>query len=376
MPRVDRILGFTLVIALLSMIPASSQSKPDRIVFLGDSITDGHTYPLMVQQALRDAGQPVPVIINAGIGGDTAKGMSERLDRDVLAHHPTLVTLSAGVNDAIQNVTLEDYSSSITSIADRLHAEKIPLVILTTSIFGAEHAKAERLSDQYNAWLRQFAAARHLKVARVNALFKRTRAEKGEASVMESDAVHPNWEGQRLIARAVLDALDCPGAGVPTILKLDVMPGILSPWKMRVASAEKPLNAEAVQEILRAGDESPNAWKKYALPEAAPQKDPWHEQERQRGFALSLEKLVGEGNRFEGLTFLTNPTDTPKAMVFTIGAQLQSVWLNGEQIYRHTKWRGWHAGREAVVANLKPGINSVIIETGSQFFLSVTENEQ
>ncbi len=67
-------------VLLLAMTMAAT-----RIVFLGDSITDGHTYPLLIQQALREAGQPVPLAINAGIGGDTAEGMRARLDRDVLS---------------------------------------------------------------------------------------------------------------------------------------------------------------------------------------------------------------------------------------------------------------------------------------------------
>lgn len=74
---------------------------PARIVFLGDSITDGHTYPLLVQASLATAWKPVPKCLNAGIGGDTAEGMLARLDRDVSALRPTLVSASAYVNDVV-----------------------------------------------------------------------------------------------------------------------------------------------------------------------------------------------------------------------------------------------------------------------------------
>lgn len=53
----------------------AADTPPQRIVFIGDSITDGHTYPLLVRQALAEAHKPVPVCINAGISGDTAAGM-------------------------------------------------------------------------------------------------------------------------------------------------------------------------------------------------------------------------------------------------------------------------------------------------------------
>src|SRR6266550_5310454 len=74
-----------------------SAAAAERIVFLGDSITDGDTYPQLVRQALAEAGKNVPICINAGIGGDTAAGMLKRLDRDVFSRKPTLVTLSAGI---------------------------------------------------------------------------------------------------------------------------------------------------------------------------------------------------------------------------------------------------------------------------------------
>src|SRR5438874_13349439 len=80
-----------------------------RTAFLGDSITDGNSYPQLVRRALLEAGLPDLVAINAGIGGNTAQQMSERLDRDVLAHRPTLVTLHAGANDAHHGVAAADY---------------------------------------------------------------------------------------------------------------------------------------------------------------------------------------------------------------------------------------------------------------------------
>ena len=71
--------------------PVFAEDGPRRLVFVGDSITDGHTLPLLVRQALADAKKPVPVVINAGVAGDTAAGMRKRLERDVLSRKPTLV---------------------------------------------------------------------------------------------------------------------------------------------------------------------------------------------------------------------------------------------------------------------------------------------
>jgi len=335
----------TAVLLMLALTEIA-MANPKRIVFLGDSITDGHTYPLLVQQALREAGQPVPIVINAGIGGDTAKGMRTRLDRDVLSRHPTLVTLSAGINDGLHNVPLADYEADVTAIADRLASENIPLLILTTSVLGLQQTNAIVRIAEYNTFLHDLAGQRKLRLAEVHQLMEKA------TGILETDGVHPNYEGQRLIARAVLDALGYRDVVVPAELKVELLAGVIREWQVRV---------------LPDGE-----WKEYRLPETAPQ-SPWSAQERERGFALSLEKLIGKGAKYEARATLTS--DRAKPAFIQTGGHLQVVWLNGTEVYRNTGWTGWHAGKERVPVTLRAGANEVRIETGAQFFLSVTDGE-
>jgi lysophospholipase L1-like esterase len=72
----------------------------DVVVFLGDSITAARTYGKVIENytLLRYPGRKVR-FVNAGRGGDTAAGGLRRLDRDVFAHKPTVVTVAYGVND-------------------------------------------------------------------------------------------------------------------------------------------------------------------------------------------------------------------------------------------------------------------------------------
>lgn len=74
--------------------------KGDRVVFTGNSITDGghyHSY-IWLYYMTRFPDQRIDVF-NAGIGGDVAQQMYERLQTDVFVHHPTVVTLGFGMND-------------------------------------------------------------------------------------------------------------------------------------------------------------------------------------------------------------------------------------------------------------------------------------
>src|SRR5437667_8277418 len=134
---------------LLGFLIAVPQQE-DRIVFLGDSITDGHTLPLLAQQALKS-----PRCINAGVAGDTAAGMLKRLERDVLSRKPTRVVLSAGINDVFHKVTPEAYERDLRAIAERLKKEGVPMLLLTPTILGPKHAETEKKLEEYIAVLRK-----------------------------------------------------------------------------------------------------------------------------------------------------------------------------------------------------------------------------
>src|SRR5262245_1454666 len=80
-------------------------NTPVKIVCLGDSITGVyyHTggrraYPEMLEVALRRLYPKASVrVVNAGISGNTTRDGLARLERDVLAHEPHLVTVMFGM---------------------------------------------------------------------------------------------------------------------------------------------------------------------------------------------------------------------------------------------------------------------------------------
>jgi lysophospholipase L1-like esterase len=73
----------------------------DRIVFLGDSITEQYQYSTYIELYLTTRfPQGEMLFLNAGIGGDTANGGANRFDAHVLSDKPTKVTINFGMNDA------------------------------------------------------------------------------------------------------------------------------------------------------------------------------------------------------------------------------------------------------------------------------------
>jgi lysophospholipase L1-like esterase len=101
----SRLSALLLLVAAPSL-PAAEPAgefffKPhDRVMFLGDSITEQYQYSSTIELYLTTR---FPhwncLFLNAGIGGDTATGGANRFDNHVLAEKPTALTIDFGMND-------------------------------------------------------------------------------------------------------------------------------------------------------------------------------------------------------------------------------------------------------------------------------------
>jgi hypothetical protein len=262
-------------------------------------------------------------------------------------------------------VTNADYERDVRSVAEQLKAKQVPLMILTTTVLGPKNAESDKRLVDFNAILRRIAEDYGAKVAEVNRDSQAARA-RGE-QLLEADDVHLNQAGYRVMARAVLDGLGYADVPLVKELKLELMPGIITQWQMRAAPDNKPLDSAAVASL-----EPDASWKAYQLPETLPRDHWWEEQERHRGFAQSLSKLIGPGKLHQGVTYLKR--EQPTKVYFNTGGLLQSIWLNGEQVFKSTGWTGWHAGKERISVTLQAGQNTVVIEAAGAFFLSVTDD--
>jgi lysophospholipase L1-like esterase len=99
-----RLALFAAFVAAAPLAAADSNDfffkKGDRIVFLGDSITEQYQYSTDIELYLTTRFPEWNLtFINAGIGGDTATGGANRFAAHVLAEKPTAVTIDFGMND-------------------------------------------------------------------------------------------------------------------------------------------------------------------------------------------------------------------------------------------------------------------------------------
>ena len=89
--------------------------KGERVVFVGNSITHGGHYHsfIWLYYMTRFPSKPITVI-NAGIGGESAWDIKDRLDYDVFNRKPTYVTLTFGMNDTGYDIYWKDNAKELS----------------------------------------------------------------------------------------------------------------------------------------------------------------------------------------------------------------------------------------------------------------------
>jgi lysophospholipase L1-like esterase len=136
--------------------PAAGEN---RVVFMGDSITDGWG---------RQHGQffPGKPYVNRGISGQTTPQMLIRFRPDVIALKPKVVVFLAGTNDIAGNtgpMTLDAIEDNLASMAELATANNIK-VVLSSVMPVCDYIKpqTERRPPQkiiaLNAWMKDYAA--------------------------------------------------------------------------------------------------------------------------------------------------------------------------------------------------------------------------
>ena len=168
----------------------------DRVVFMGDSITDG--WGRNNNGSTFFPGKPY---INRGISGQVTPQMLLRFYPDVIALKPKVVVFLAGTNDIGGNIgpmTLEATESYLMSMADMARANNIKIVLGSLLPVCDYHrpqtqARPPEKILELNRWMKDYAA-------KTNAVyldyFSATVDDKGFFKAeLTGDGLHPNAAG-------------------------------------------------------------------------------------------------------------------------------------------------------------------------------------
>lgn len=185
---------------------APPEKNEQRVVFMGDSITDSWDDPVY------GGFFPGKPYINRGISGQTTPQMLIRFRPDVLALKPKVVVILAGTNDIAGNtgpMTLEMIEDNLRSMADLAKANGIRVVfasVLPVSDYELRDGKpitqtVRRPPEKIlalNKWLQVFAKQHgHVYLD----YFSATVDDKGFLkNELSDDGLHPNAEGYKVMA--------------------------------------------------------------------------------------------------------------------------------------------------------------------------------
>lgn len=179
--------------------------EPRRVVFMGDSITDGW------RLAEYFPGKPY---VNRGISGQTTSQMLVRLFPDVIDLKPAVLVIFAATNDIARNtgpVTLtmiEENFQAMTELAQG-HGIKVVLCSVTPISDYTQRKQSEGRPPadilRLNAWLREYAEKTGSGFADYYAALV---DEKGMLKDgFSNDGLHPNAKGYQLMTPVIEAAL-------------------------------------------------------------------------------------------------------------------------------------------------------------------------
>ncbi|MCA8996066.1 MAG: hypothetical protein KDA80_03755, partial [Planctomycetaceae bacterium] len=228
-----------MVCGLIAIFSAAAMaSEPIRIIAFGDSTTavrnDLTIYCDLLQSALPRRGIPVRVI-NSGRGGDHTQAARERFEKDVLAHHPEIVIIQFGINDAAVDVwktpqadqprvARKVFEDNLRHFIQELRRAESKVVLMTPNplrwtpklreMYGKPPYQPEReegfnvLLDEYAEAVRRIAQAESVPLVDVALAFNAYGEVPGQSvGDLLLDGIHPNERGHRLIANALIDLI-------------------------------------------------------------------------------------------------------------------------------------------------------------------------
>ena len=198
----------------------------DRVVMIGDSITEQHLYSNYVEMWTVTRFPKWKITFrNVGIGGDRSVGGNSRFARDVLLHKPTAMTVDFGMNDGsyreFSDQTFKPYMDGLQGMADQATAANIRTAWVTPQPLDNDEQGKTALTG-YNQTLEKFSDGVRAISEKNSGKFvdqfhpylqvldaARSKADKYNR-ITAGDAVHPGPPGQVLMAASILKGMNFP----------------------------------------------------------------------------------------------------------------------------------------------------------------------
>ena len=180
---------------------ATSNSQPatrHKIIFAGTSLTTGlgldpdSAYPSLIQEKLDSAGLDIEAV-NAGVSGETTAGLLQRLDWLLRGEFDVFV-IESGANDGLRGVAVEAIEANLRQIIQRVRAARPEAKIALIQMEALPNYGRAYGSAFHDLYVR---VAKDENLTLLPFLLDRVA---GRAELNQGDGIHPNVEGERIVA--------------------------------------------------------------------------------------------------------------------------------------------------------------------------------
>lgn len=196
-----------------------------KIVFLGDSITDGGRdandlnslgsgYVKILADKLRPIYPDTDIeLINRGVAGDEVGDLLARADTDALVHSPDAVVIMAGINNLTHHfkegkpLDLKKLESDLKELIKKLKKEGITVIFLEPFLLPApDKLRMRKIFDGELAVIKKVALKYADEYVAYDEIFNGLTGSIPYAEYAP-DGIHPTHRGSRLIADQAIKAI-------------------------------------------------------------------------------------------------------------------------------------------------------------------------
>ena len=190
---------------LFLAIQAFSTSASRKIVFIGDSLTEGYgvareqSYPSLIQNKLNQKATQQWEVVNSSISGSTTASLKTRVAWALKAN-PNYVVIALGANDGLRGFKIEEIESNLTAAILEIKKKNIKIILAGMKMppnYGLKYTKEfenlfPKLAKEHDLLLIPFLL----------------NDVAGNKNLNQSDGIHPNEKGHQVMAETVFRILE------------------------------------------------------------------------------------------------------------------------------------------------------------------------
>ena len=193
-----------LLLALIASLSLNAESKT--ILFLGDSLTDGHgldrsqVYTSLVEEKFKSKGELVKVI-NGGVDGSTTAGGLRRMQWYLKRLKVDTLIIQLGANDGMRGFQVDEIRKNLVKIIEETRKKKADtkIYLAAMNIFPS---MGEVYAGQFEKVFKEVATAQKVELI---PFFLDGVA--GIKEMNQKDGIHPNEKGHEKVAENVWKAI-------------------------------------------------------------------------------------------------------------------------------------------------------------------------